>query len=420
MSSSLRPAKIAVRFKPEERRRLLDSLGADRTGFNGLGMAVVERGWHVCWLSPKELDKLRRRVELKHVSLRVAPPSPLNQSDRTGTGSAEPNHEKQRRSRRAGLSLAGMALCREGEAFPLPLEIAHAAGFCQADFEEIRTASSLNPQYIENICGPEAAEPLPELGGLSPEAFAHLVNADWLNEQGIFSLRQDLSPAFLDNIAPLGRAHLMLRALKAWGPLPADSLGRLPMGMVLYLLENPAWPGRNQLSDWSSEGIPTEDKATAVHATRTMLQSGGLLQRREGKYCLTSQGRSLLERDRQAELYTCLLEARFRRGAGFAPLAEKAAPRFHRAMAYHLYRLALCPHSAAPAQDLANWVSLPIWLYGLHPWSGSAALGRLFNERFIAPLEEFGLLARRKPPNSSQRAVYAITPLLARLLDFDA
>ncbi len=194
------------------------------------------------------------------------------------------------------------------------------------------------------------------------------------------------------------------------------------MGVVLSLLESPAWPHRGLHSGWSGNGLPSEAKVESVSATRALLEDAGLLKLSAGSFLITDLGRSLLRRAMMGELYTRLFEPRFRRGAGFGMRGSAAYIRFHRAMAYHLYRLAICPLPEWRSDDLADWVALPDWLYGLHPITGAAEFAGLIKQRFLAPLMDFGLLTIQQPAPgcpTSGRNPYKTTPLLQDLLGFD-
>jgi hypothetical protein len=425
MLSSWRAGKVAVRFRPEERRGLLKSLGPDRLRFNGLGLAVVERDWHVCWLRPDELEGLSHR--LRGMQEPPFTTSPLATSsltaERLKAADSQFAEEKRAPASEAGLTLVALVLCREGETFPLPWQLAREAGFKRTGQDPCCEEAGIAHKLF-GLLSPHADQPLPKLSWLTPRKFARLASADWFADGSAFHLRLDLPSSLLQGIAALDRARLMLEAIAAREPLPADSLGRLPMGLVLSLLESPAgWPGTKWPGVWSAKGIPTEDEVPSVRLTRALLQGAGLLGQKPGGFCLTLLGRSLLERDRLGELYARLFESRLRKGAGFEPAVGDVCLRFHRAMAYHLYRLALCPGHEMPAGRLAQWLALPAWVYGLQPRAAAAGLAKLVSERFLKPLMEFGLLAIPQPlsgrSTNGQEESYVPTPLLPRFLGFD-
>jgi hypothetical protein len=411
-----------VRFRPEERQGLMESLGPDLGHYSGLGLARVEEGWHTCLLRPDEVTGLSQRLAAMLVAPAANPPLDLlaRAADRVMAAQTALSHTGGQRPRQAGLTLAAVSLCREGEHFPIPAELAQEVDFLgnfnhrQDDDADIKTKLFL-------LLMPHADNPLPELGGLTAKAFARLVSDDWLDDQAKFHLRNELPSALLDSAPALSRARLLLETVAQREPLPADSLDRLPMGVVLSLVASPEWRESGEPGGWEGAVYPSEDKVRSVSITRAMLECAGLLRCSLGQFRLSDLGRKMLKPKMRGELYVRLFEARLRQGAGFDHGDSPICHRFHRAMAYHLYRLATCLHSKQSFQSLIEWVALPAWLYGLNPATGAAELYGLMDQRLLAPLNELGLI--KAEPTSSRHAsgnavVYEASSLLEPLMAY--
>ncbi len=168
MPSALQTEKVAVRFRPEERHGLLESLGPDLQQYSGLGLAMVEKGWHVCLLKPDELKKLSLRL----AGMLVTPPAsrPIawltRAADRVMAAESGLSRKVEQRPREAGLTLAAISLCRPGESFPLPIELAHEAGFQEDNHDRQKEDADISAR-LHLLLMPYADHPLPELGGLA-------------------------------------------------------------------------------------------------------------------------------------------------------------------------------------------------------------------------------------------------------------
>lgn len=411
MAESRAANRVPVRFRPGERRGLMESLGAEVYQYRGLSLAELDRSWHVCWLLEREAAALEARLS--------APGSPLPTGPRVAVLerlAVRPGQEQRRRSRSesAGLLLATLFLCGPDEPFSLPPELVASGPFREFQDDGDGELARLGRQLARH-----ADVPLRSLGGLSARAFGRLVSADWLGPGSVLELSLDLAPSELEGVPALERARALLNVLARREPLAADGRGRLPMGLVLELAADPLWQERPGVGVWTGNGLPSEDTIAPILTARAGLQAAGLLRLRRGHFSLTPLGRALRQVRAGGELYARIFEARLQRAAGLPGSWRAPARRFHRAMAYHLHRLLLAPEGEHLADWLSDWVALPAWLYGRDPSGRPLSTAPLVHARLLAPLTEFGLLCRRRPSRGRRTAgqwVYVATPLLSRLI----
>jgi hypothetical protein len=411
MTETRAAERVAVRFLPEERLSLLESLGPERSRFSGLGLAELDGGWHVCWLGRGEAAELEACL--------AGPGSPVPAGPRRAAlrrlGDRRENHQaKPSRSRAAGLLLAGLFLSAPDESVTLPRELVPAAGLDAGGDQAEAPGARLG-----RLMAASADLPLPDLGGMSPRAFGRLVSHDWLAPDGPLSLSLELEPAELEQAPVMLRAQALLDEMARREPIAADRERRLPLGLVLELCEDPIWRDRPGRGPWAGPGLPGEDQAGKLWATRAMLQDAGLVQLWMGSFSLTPLGHRLRAEGAGAELYARLFRSRMLCGAGF-PGAWRTPPRrFHRAMAFHLHRLLQAPAGGHLSDWLIGWATLPAWLYGRAPSGRTEPVAPLARSRLLAPLLEFGLLVRERPrdiPVTAGQWAYRATGLLGRFM----
>lgn len=425
MAVTAEAEKIPVRFKPAERHFLLDYLGPDHARFSGLGLAVAERPWQVCWMGREELRELSARMaNQNHMAAGGRPSGPLAKAARriaraaADCRTAQPGQAGQ--AELAGLAAAGWYLGRPGERLALPAELAVTTGFFQGGGR--RLAPAARPTSLESLLERNLDQPLAALGGLSASRFGRLVSAGWLEEQGPLVLKSDWDPCLPEDDILLPRARLLLRLVGQHEPLAADSHGRLPMSLVLALLESPVWTVRAGHGVWDCRGLPNEDGIEPISAMRAMLQQAGLLVLTGGRFELSPRGQSLRRPESAGQLFRMLFAARLRNGAGFDPADEDGEKKFHRAMAYHLYRLSIFPGEEITLDQALAWAALPSWLYRQGAQEHERSVSDLVESRLLAPLLAFGLLRHRRSSNAQGNGAgqsYRLTPALRRLLHFD-
>ncbi len=137
------------------------------------------------------------------------------------------------------------------------------------------------------------AEPQADLGGLSPNQLAALLNTDWVAPDAPLRLNQRLTPGDLRDSPLFHNARTLLATLRDEGPLGATAKGNLNRAAVATLLPRLKLDAERLDDLRAVSKVINEPDVFALLQLRITLQGLGLLYRRKG-FRITARGRELL------------------------------------------------------------------------------------------------------------------------------
>ncbi|MBK5187232.1 MAG: hypothetical protein JJD97_03245 [Gemmatimonadaceae bacterium] len=267
------------------------------------------------------------------------------------------------------------------------------------------------------------ARPQAELGGLSPDTVAQLLQGDWTSE-GALRLNERLTLDELAGAAILADARTLLAYVCDEGPVKCTVAGNLPRSAVAALLPQLRMHAeRNVGFAREAERPKNEGDVCWLMELRTILMFGGLLVRRKG-FRVTSRGRTLLVSDRAGELHALLFRTLFRKFDLRALGYDDRHPGLQQTVAYSFYKLRTAARDWASEQELAESAWLESSKDPPSEWDEAHGDFRYhaFRNRVLDPLASFGLLEHRSLPTDEkwiQRHEYRCSPLFGRFLTFE-
>lgn len=260
-----------------------------------------------------------------------------------------------------------------------------------------RSEEEANTYLAARVAGYNAG-PRNELSGLSPAQAQAVLDGQW--DDGPLRLSDDLTLDELGRADFLHNARTLLMAVDDRGGVPATAAGNLKRAFVADMLGAMRWP-----EDWLElvrkvNKVVNEQDVELLHELRVVLEVGGLLRRRKGRFSVTARGRDLLPDKAAGRLMAHLFRTFFRdynigyggRGPDTDPI-QYGVPLF----------LARLPREAADWVDrrrLARTL-LPPHLTPPDPEAEHRGLGIgdirsiQVSVHFLQPLGLFGLLEER-------------------------
>lgn len=261
-----------------------------------------------------------------------------------------------------------------------------------------------------------------ELGGLSPKAVRHILEADWEGHGSAIRLDDSASLEELDSSRMLHNARLVLTMLAERGSVKATPKGNLPRAFVNEFRERMRARDVAPESELPVPQVVNEADLSALHLPRVLLELAGLIKRRNGRFSRTRRGEQLAGDDRVGTLFSTLVRTHFRHLDlayldGIGP-----APAFQHSISYTLYQFGRVGVEWQTASELTDVLVLPGIRHELpmDPYFDVVAL--MLETRFLRPLAAFGLAeartSRREPGEVIARAAYRKASLFDRVLHF--
>jgi hypothetical protein len=286
--------------------------------------------------------------------------------------------------------------------------------------KEFSNLEELNRE-VGSIVERHNKKPKDDFGGLSPVQVTRLIYSDWTSPDSAIQLEPSLTFEELGAARILINARLFLNLALDEGGIKATATGNLTRKFVETMLDNMALrDGHAELVRIVNKVINEED-LFPLHVLRILLVQAGLARRTKGFFRVTKKGRALLSKARAGELYALLFFTMFRRFnlAYLSRGPEQGG--VQETIAYALYRFSRSASGWRNAETLAEELLLPTVVERLDPPDYPGHVLSLCESRIFNPLEEFGLLERRKLPSDEKlRRPYEVrkTELFDRFLKF--
>jgi hypothetical protein len=316
---------------------------------------------------------------------------------------------------------------------PFPLDVEHMRKLMQqarATAEEVlREELARNPgasledlnAALQKHSETMNRRPQQEMGGLSPTQVRQLLSDGWEGRAGAVRLNSALTLKDLETSRTLYNARVFLRYLEEQGQAKATSAGNLSRAAVAALLERMQWPAGFVEEVHKYSKVLNEMEVFPIHVLRLVLDLGGLIKRRTGKFSLTRRGATMLADEQAGELFALLFRTTFRKlNLGYLD-GLPPVPDFQNTVAYPLYRLGQVMGNWKLPEEVVDRVVLPFLRSQLPPEEYMDPLALMLVTRLLRPLESFGLVEQNEVPDKRRLLpshAYRKTPLYDRFLRF--
>lgn len=275
---------------------------------------------------------------------------------------------------------------------------------------------------LGSIVEQQNRRPRPEFDGLSSMQLQRLLGAEWGAPDGPLQLDSKLKLDEFSAANTFYHARLLLELLGEQGEVRATSRGNLPRSLVAAFHARMRWP--MWYPKWYSErNVLNEGDLGPLHFTRVLLEVGGLIKRRKGRFSLTRVGARLFREERAGELFATLFRTHFQKfNLGYLDGAEEVSD-FQYGIAYTLWRFGEIGAEPRTSESLADEAVLPFVRAAVPTGEFAHLLELILETRFLRPLEGFGLAESHalpiEPGAWRKQYVYRKSALFDRFLSFN-
>lgn len=234
-------------------------------------------------------------------------------------------------------------------------------------------------------------QPQAALGGVSPEQAHALLYADWTTT-GPIRLNESLTFEDVRHSRLLRNARAFLADVEEEGEVKATEAGNLNRKFVARMMEHLEFD-EDYLSDVRLVNkVINEWDLHVLNVLRILLEVGGLLKKRSGRFSVTKNGRALLAEARAGDLYRHLFLTFFRKfNLGYIGLNEGST--LQAVVPIVLFRLSAAAREWTQVTHLES-VTVHEAARPVDPrWPDAGVFA--YDREIINPLVEFGLLESR-------------------------
>ena len=286
------------------------------------------------------------------------------------------------------------------------------------DVEELR--KSIN-EVVKRYNG----TPDPNTAGLSKEQVAMLIYSDWEAEGSVLKLSSKLTFEEVREIFFLKNCRRVLLALHEAGAIKATATGNFCRRFVVEIAKMMRTDDQDRIAGFLLERGKAFNELDIwdLHIMRLILDLGGLLRLRKGKFYMTKKGKGLLEEEKAGELFVLLFKVFFQKfNLAYIDTYEEHEM-IQDTIAYSFYGLSWALQDWKSVEEVYSNVLLPMVRKNIPPSSGIHRPElRLVVERILEPFQQFGLLQSRNVRSEDKpfgQNEYKKTPLFDRFIQFD-